>query len=229
MFLPVKHGRRYNVFVLPCVSPNSWQMISWKLLEEFPANESEGSVLQWNETYTVSQKMPGTQFMPRNSRKCRPILIILSLSYSWINCRKRCYYIYQFTWNISLHYLETQYCVPVFFRHSVYGMDTALCRPVSRPAFSQILAQHWRTIVITVKMQKALCLMLFTLFHQQNDALDGSLCSATGMHVPTWLRRWCSKLFQGGNSTRVCTMFILVYISIPLCYEIYYSQSLTLV
>jgi len=40
--------------------------------------------------HCVSKK-PGTHIIPHNSLKCGPILIILSLSYSWMNCRKRWY------------------------------------------------------------------------------------------------------------------------------------------
>ena len=46
----------------------------------------------WNsrcDNNTLSQKNWGTHVMPHNSCKCGPILIILSLPYTQINCRKR--------------------------------------------------------------------------------------------------------------------------------------------
>jgi len=41
--------------------------------------------------YTVSQKIWGTHIMPHNSSKYGSISISFSLSYSWMNCRKRWY------------------------------------------------------------------------------------------------------------------------------------------
>jgi len=44
-----------------------------------------------NPTLHCVSKKWGTHIMPHNSHKCGPILIFLSLSYSWVNCRKRWY------------------------------------------------------------------------------------------------------------------------------------------
>ena len=67
------------------------------------------SQAQYMYHYTVSQKW-GTHIMLHNSHKCGPISIILSLLYSWMNCRRRLYWIYHFTWNVLTHYLEKIEC-----------------------------------------------------------------------------------------------------------------------
>jgi len=57
--------------------------------------------------YTVSQKMGHVHYA---SCKCGPIVIIRSLSYSWVNCRRKWCRIYHLTWNVSTHYLEKIEC-----------------------------------------------------------------------------------------------------------------------
>ena len=54
--------------------------------------------------YTVSQRNWGTRIMSHSSRKCGPILIILSLLHTQMNCRKRLIKIYHLTSNLLPHY-----------------------------------------------------------------------------------------------------------------------------
>ena len=74
-------------------------------------------------------------------------------------------------------------------------------------------------------MEKPRKLVLLSSVKWPGDTLCGgcSVCTATGMHVLAWLWRWSGQFFQGGNSARVCTAFILVFhlaiVVIDLCQD----------
>ena len=59
--------------------------------------------------HCISDK-PDTHIMPHNFYKYGQILIILSLSYSSMNCTKRWYQIYHLSSNLLLHYLAKIEC-----------------------------------------------------------------------------------------------------------------------
>jgi len=59
--------------------------------------------------YTISKKR-GTHIMPHNSSNCGPILIILSLSHTQMNCRKRLNKISHLTSNLLPHYRAKVEC-----------------------------------------------------------------------------------------------------------------------
>jgi len=64
-----------------------------------------GIIRRQRNHYTVSQNKTPTQSFCDNFGKCAPILIILSLLHSTMNCGRRCHIICRLTSNLLLHYL----------------------------------------------------------------------------------------------------------------------------
>ena len=83
--------------------------------------------------YTVSQKNWGTHIMPHSSRKCGPMLIILSLLHSQMNCRKRLNKICRLTSNLLPHYSVKFECSTLLFYSTLFNANVTQNRlfPVS--------------------------------------------------------------------------------------------------
>jgi len=65
----------------------------------------------------------GRHIMPRNSRKCAPISIILSLSHSQMNCRKRLNKTYHLTSNLLPHYRVKFECSTLLLYSTLFNAN----------------------------------------------------------------------------------------------------------
>jgi len=108
--------KTYIFCVLSLMKPTkvSWNFLkiwSWNFTsccwEPWQCKDAADQVMykdrDWR-NYTVSQKNWGMHIMPHNFRKCGPILIILSLLHTQMNCRKRLNKFYCLTSNLLPHY-----------------------------------------------------------------------------------------------------------------------------